>query len=63
MNKFPLMVYRPVKEAKLKLGDTPCQTLTVADEEELEIAAADGWLTAADVLKPKPKRGRPPKAE
>ena len=67
---FPLMVYRPGKG--VMLGETECETLTVADEEELEIAASDGWKSADDILigahdvmpAPEPKkRGRPRKVK
>lgn len=62
MSNYPQRLYKPSESGTVKLGDTLCLPLTVADEEEH--MAADGYLTADEVLAPKPtpkKRGRPAK--
>lgn len=67
MSQFPQMLYREDEEGHVKLDGRTFTTVTVADEEEQEIAAADGYVTADDALKadkPAPKkRGRKPKVE
>jgi 23S rRNA A2030 N6-methylase RlmJ len=52
------MLYRAAKDGHVTLADATFETLTVADKEEAEIAATDGWQEADDILAPKPKRGR-----
>ena len=62
MSQFPQMLYREDEEGHVKLDGRTFTTVTVADEEEQEIAAADGYVTADEALKadePAPKkRGR-----
>lgn len=64
MKPYPKMLYRPDPAGEVTLGDVECAFCVVADEDAH--MAADGWLTAAEVLAGEPvesprKVGRPRK--
>lgn len=54
---FPQMLFKPSIVGSVKVGETLCDTLIVADEEEMK--AAKDYQTADEILgtaKPAPKR-------
>lgn len=65
MSEYPKMIYRPYEanapSDAVKVGEFACQSVIVHDEDQELIAAKEGYVSASEVIEPKPKRGRPRK--
>jgi hypothetical protein len=48
------MLYRPSPDGHIKFDTGAFETLTVADAQEAEIAALDGWIEADEALTVRP---------